>query len=210
MTRILAALALLVALGAPSQAAPAYPPLFGSAETASHNLRLFGKWTGVLERHAIEKRLEDTPCTDGPFNKCLLQRWKRFLGEIQNLSPLDKLREVNRFANHAPYITDPVNYGVADYWATPGQFLTKDGDCEDYAITKFYSLLTLGFSNDQMRIVVLNDLNLRVAHAVLVVYVDGVAWLLDNQIRDVIRADVVHHYRAIYSVNETTWWLHRY
>ena len=94
--------------------------------------------------------------------------------------------------------------------ATPQQFLTKDGDCEDYAITKFYSLLTLGFSNDQMRVVVLNDLNLRVAHAVLVVYVDGVAWLLDNQIRDVVLADAVRHYRAIYSVNETTWWLHRY
>ena len=46
--------------------------------------------------------------------------------------------------------------------------------------------------------------------AVLVVYVDGVAWLLDNQIRDVVRADTVRHYRAIYSVNETTWWLHRY
>jgi predicted transglutaminase-like cysteine proteinase len=210
MVRAFAALALLVAFALPSQAAPGYPPLFGSTETPSHNLKIFTKWTGVLDRQAVEKKLEDTPCTEGPFNRCFLQRWRRYLGEIQNLSPLDKLRAVNRFANHAPYITDPVNYGVADYWATPGQFLSKDGDCEDYAITKFYSLLTLGFTNDQMRVVVLNDLNLRVAHAVLVVYVEGVAWLLDNQIRDVVRADAVRHYRAIYSVNETTWWLHRY
>jgi predicted transglutaminase-like cysteine proteinase len=210
MVRMLTVLVLLLALGLPAQAAPSYPPLFGSAETPSQNLRLFTKWTGVLERHAVEKKLEDTPCSEGPFNKCFLQKWKHYLGEIQSYSALDKLREVNRFANYAPYITDPVNYGVADYWATPRQFLSKDGDCEDYAITKFYSLLTLGIPGDQMRVVVLNDLNLRIAHAVLVVYVDGVAWLLDNQIRDVVRADTVRHYRAIYSVNETTWWLHRY
>ena len=91
-----------------------------------------------------------------------------------------------------------------------GAVPVKDGDCEDYAITKFYSLLSLGIPNEQMRVVVLNDMNLRTAHAVLVVYLDGVAWLLDNQIREVVQADVVHHYHAIYSVNETTWWLHRY
>jgi predicted transglutaminase-like cysteine proteinase len=210
MRGVLPVLALLVALAAPAQAAPVYPQIFGSNETASQNLKLFTKWLGVLDRQTVEQKLEDTPCTQGPFNKCFLQRWKHYLGGIQNLPPLDKLREVNRFANHAPYITDPVNYGMADYWATPGQFLSKDGDCEDYAIVKFYSLLTLGIPNDQMRVVVLNDLNLHVAHAVLVVYLDGVAWLLDNQIRDVVRADVVRHYRAIYSVNETTWWLHRY
>ena len=210
MLRLPTVLLLALALAAPAVAAPAYPPIFGSKETASHDLKLFTKWTGVLSRYAVEQKLEDTPCTEGPFNRCFLQKWKRYLGEIRNFSPLDKLREVNRFANYAPYVTDPVNYGKADYWATPAQFLVKNGDCEDYAITKFYSLLTLGFPNDQMRVVVLNDMNLHAAHAVLVVYLDGVAWLLDNQIPEVVRADVVHHYRAIYSVNETTWWLHRY
>jgi predicted transglutaminase-like cysteine proteinase len=210
MRRWSTVLTLVLALATPAVAAPAYPPIFGSREAASHNLKMFTKWDGVLDRYAVEHKLEDTPCAEGPFNHCFLQKWKRYLGEIRSLSPLDKLREVNRFANYAPYVTDPVNYGMADYWATPAQFLTKNGDCEDYAITKFYSLLTLGFSNDQMRVVVLNDMNLRIAHAVLVVYLDGVAWLLDNQIPDVVRADVVHHYRAIYSVNETTWWLHKY
>jgi len=210
MFRLPTILMLALALATPAVAAPSYPPLFGSKETPSHNLKMFTKWTGVLDRYTIEQKLEDTPCTDGAFNRCYLQKWKRYLGEIRNFSPLDKLREVNRFANAAQYVTDPVNYGMADYWASPGQFLVKNGDCEDYAIAKFYSLLTLGIPNDQMRVVVLNDLNLHVAHAVLVVYLDGAAWLLDNQIHDVVRADVVHHYRAIYSVNETTWWLHKY
>ena len=126
------------------------------------------------------------------------------------IQPAGGHARVNRFANYAPYVTDPVNYGVPDYWATPIQFLNKDGDCEDYAIIKFMSLRALGFDNDQMRVVVLLDMNLNAGHAVLIVYLDGTAWLLDNQVRDVVRADVVHHYHALYSVNETTWWLHRY
>jgi predicted transglutaminase-like cysteine proteinase len=209
MLRIAAILSLTLGLAIPSFAA-ASPALFGSSETRSSNIGMFVKWTGMIQRHALERRLENAPCSEGAFNRCYLQKWKRYLGEVQNLSPMDKLREVNRFANYSPYITDQVNYGVPDYWATPAQFLVKDGDCEDYAIAKYYSLLTLGFPADHMRLVVLNDLNLRVAHAVLVVYLDGAAWMLDNQIREVVRTDVVRHYRAIYSLNESAWWLHRY
>jgi len=209
MARLLV-LALLLAVATPAWAASKYPSIFGSAETASGRIALFPKWTGVLDRYAVEKKLENTPCTEGPFNRCFLQKWRSYIGQLRGYAPLEAMREVNRFANHAHYITDPTNYGVPDYWATPVQFLSKDGDCEDYAITKFMSLRALGFDNDQMRVVVLDDMNLRTAHAVLVVYLDGTAWLLDNQIREVVRADVVRHYRAIYSVNETTWWLHRY
>ncbi|MBI3707639.1 MAG: transglutaminase-like cysteine peptidase, partial [Proteobacteria bacterium] len=95
------------------------------------------------------------------------------------------------------------------YWATPLQFFAKDGDCEDYAIAKFVSLKMLGFTNEQMRLVVLDDLNLQIPHAILVVYIGGRAFVLDNQIPKVVPAEVIHHYRPIYSINEDGWWLHR-
>ncbi|MCH7710387.1 MAG: hypothetical protein IH903_01990, partial [Proteobacteria bacterium] len=60
-----------------------------------------------------------------------------------------------------------------------------------------------------MRIVVLQDMNLRLAHAVLVVYLDDEAFVLDNQIRWVVKESTIRHYRPYYSVNETSWWLHR-
>ena len=60
-----------------------------------------------------------------------------------------------------------------------------------------------------MRIVVLRDLNLGIAHAILVVYLNGKAWVLDIQIQDVVPAETVRHYRPIYSINERHWWLHR-
>ena len=120
------------------------------------------------------------------------------------------MRKVNSYLNQAHYILDIVNWGVEDYWASPYQFARKDGDCEDYAIAKFMSLRLLGFSNDQMRIVVLRDLNLKVAHAILVVDLNGTKYVLDNQIHDVVPASIIHHYQPIYSVNETHWWLFRH
>ena len=60
-----------------------------------------------------------------------------------------------------------------------------------------------------MRIVIVQDLNLKVAHAILAVYVDGTIKILDNQIKQVVDAETIRHYRPIYSVNEDAWWLHR-
>lgn len=187
----------------------AYPALFGTREVRGGSLAPFQKWTGMLARQVNERGLYDGSCASRQFNLCHLQQWRHLLREIASRDKLAQLDAVNSFMNRAPYVTDPVNYGVPDYWATPLQFLTKDGDCEDYAIAKFISLRELGFANAQMRIVVVEDLNLRVPHAILVVYVDGRALVLDNQIPQVVPAEVIRHYRPVFSINEDSWWLHR-
>ena len=83
-----------------------------------------------------------------------------------------QIEEVNTYLNNVSYLTDPINYGVADYLAVPREHLSRQGDCDDYAIAKFLSLRSLGFSNEGLRVVVLQDLNLRIPHAVLAVYVN--------------------------------------
>jgi predicted transglutaminase-like cysteine proteinase len=111
--------------------------------------------------------------------------------------------------NRARYTLDINNYGESDYWATPVQFFKMDGDCEDYAISKYLSLRALGFEAEQLRVVILDDLNLRVAHAILVVTYNGTQYVLDNQIAQAVPASVIHHYKPIYSLNESNWWLYR-
>ncbi len=66
----------------------------------------------------------------------------------------------------------------------------------------------LGFAADSMRIVVLQDHNLKIPHAVLVVALEGKTLVLDTQIRRVVEARRIRHYQAIYSVNERQWWMH--
>ena len=130
------------------------------------------------------------------------------LGEVAGETRQRQLNLVNRYMNTHRYIVDPINWGVTEYWAIPNEFLKKFGDCEDYAIAKYLSLLALGWSAEDMRIVVLQDMNLRVMHAVLIVSFQGRNMLLDNQITRVIDANKVHHYKPIYSLNENGWWRH--
>lgn len=207
MLRVAALMLLAVLLTVPGgravqAAAMSYPSLFGTQETAATGLKLFPKWRGVMDRF----RDEQDSCFD-PL--CDQEYWKQVLAGLAGAARATQLETINREMNEKLYVTDPINWSVPDYWATPFQFDRKNGDCEDYAIAKFMALRALGFENAEMRIVVLNDLNLRIAHAILVVYVDGRALVLDNQIKTIVPADSIRHYQPVYSVNEDGWWLHR-
>lgn len=178
-------------------------PLGGHAElsgvfegTRSDSLKPFPKWTRVLSRHPKDEANASEP----------IRTWEAFLKTLNGKTRGEQIRAVNTKLNASPYITDIANWGVEDYWETPLQFLKRRGDCEDYAIAKFYSLRTLGFDNDRMRIVVLMDRNINTLHSVLVVDEAGEKLVLDNQVSKVVSASGVHHYQPIYSVNETSWW----
>ncbi len=100
-----------------------------------------------------------------------------------------------------------MNWGVEDYWETPYEFLTVSGDCEDYAISKYYTLRNLGIPASRLRIIIVQDLNLGgVIHAILGIYDGKDMWVLDNQIKQVILARKIYHYRPIYGINEEGWW----
>lgn len=176
--------------------------LFGTTEIHSSNLKMFPKWRGTLE--LFERELKS--CGPG---QCKKKEWETVIDGLRGKDLMTQLREINTEMNDKRYITDPVNWNLPDYWATPLQFMRKNGDCEDYAIAKYMALRDLGVSVDDMRIVVLNDLNLRIAHAVLAVYVSGKPYILDNQISKVVPASSIHHYQPVYSINENGWWLHR-
>lgn len=183
--------------------------VFGSSSLKSASLKPFPKWRGALKRYFSERQGARADCQAGLFDRCPLKEWDAFLASIKGLDRARQIREVNTYLNRNRYILDIVNWKVSDYWASPIQFMERNGDCEDYAIAKFMSLRALGFANEQMRIVVLRDLNLKIAHAVLVVDQGGHRYVLDNQIRDIVPDTIIRHYKPIYSVNETHWWLHR-
>ena len=120
---------------------------------------------------------------------------------------LEQLNAVNQFANEHEYILDIENYGMDDYWATPKEFLYNNGDCEDYAIIKMLSLKKLGFDMERIRLVVLQDTNLRTPHAVLAVESKNDILIMDNQVDEVISHKYILHYVPVYAVNEMKWWM---
>lgn len=195
---------------APVDAAKAVQSFFNSKEIRSSNLKPFKKWTGALLRYSKEVALHKSGnCKSKEFNACHYKAWMKFLVSIKDKDKISQIKAVNAYMNRAKYITDSRNWGQKDYWASPGQFMEKFGDCEDYAIAKFMSLKLLGFSSDMLRVAAVKDLNLKVGHAILVVIVDGKYFLLDNQIKQVVETKTVRHYRPVFSISTQYWWRHR-
>lgn len=140
--------------------------------------------------------------------ECLSNEWKRFIQATRNLPKSQQLSAVNSWANKRPYVEDWAKWGIPDYWETPKEFLAQGGDCEDFAIIKYFTLVALGVNPDDMRISIVYDENLEIYHAVLAVRQEnGSPLVLDNQAKDVIPMSMVPQYRLIYSLNERGWWL---
>ncbi|HPD82990.1 MAG: transglutaminase-like cysteine peptidase [Alphaproteobacteria bacterium] len=177
-----------------------YPKLFGSTEKQSTSLKAFTKWTDMFKR--FNASLNSSSSTGE------IAKFKRDLEDLKGL-PLNKMAtRVNDLMNAKRYVSDSANYGQNDYWATPIEFFKRGGDCEDYAIAKYTALRALGVPESRLRIAIVQDMEKNIPHAVLIVYTDQGAVVLDNQIKKVVSADNVRHYKPIFTINQNAWWLH--
>jgi len=204
--RLLKQLFVLLILSLSGHSVQAGSGLFGYSAALQDNLQLFPQWLSVLERH-LKNNIPEGRCQSRHMDSCHIKNWHDFLQRIKSLPKAEQIKQVNLYANQQNYILDIDNYKLEDYWATPKEFLYNSGDCEDYAITKMLSLKQLGFNTAAMRIVVLQDTNLRIPHAVLALNIKGDILILDNQIDEVISHKHIVHYTPIYALNEQHWWM---
>ena len=140
-----------------------------------------------------------------------IDAWQNLLATQQQASEMEKLKVVNLFFNkQVRYVEDIDLWHEVDYWETPIEALWKGaGDCEDYAIAKYFSLRHLGVSSDKLRITYVKALSLNRAHMVLTYYSspDAEPLVLDSLI-DVIRpASQRKDLLPVYSFNAEGLWL---
>jgi predicted transglutaminase-like cysteine proteinase len=121
--------------------------------------------------------------------------WESMLQQNRNEPVTEQLRRVNEFFNRRIRFEDDQQiWGRSDYWATPMETLSRGaGDCEDFAIAKYFSLLALGVPNEQLRLVYVKariggpSSTVQQAHMVLAFYATPEAEpiVLDNLISDI-------------------------
>jgi predicted transglutaminase-like cysteine proteinase len=184
------------------------PTLFGTREIYSPDTTPFDKWTGMLGRFRLEQEAAQRACARLAAASCEPAEWRQLLSALHGLDLRAKLDRVNAAVNRHPYVASQRNWGESNRWETPFEFLRKSGQCQDYAVAKYLLLRATGVPAAQLRVLVLRDTRLGLDHAVAVAYIEGEAFLLDNQIGAVVSADSVHHYQPYYSINEEGWWLH--
>lgn len=138
------------------------------------------------------------------------------LKEIERLHKQDKdelitVRRINYYFNQYPYKKDIVSRNQSDYWKTPLEFLKDNGgDCEDYAIVKYFYLKKLGFPENNLRFFyVLNEHN--ESHMVLGYYKNNKAspMLLDNEYQRVLLSAKRNDLKPIYSFNFNSIWVNK-
>jgi len=121
-----------------------------------------------------------------------------------------KLHAVNRFFNRVEYATDSALWDQKDYWATPYEVLgVNSADCEDYAISKYFSLISMGMHEERLRITYVKSLTLDQAHMVLAYYpsADAEPLILDNLEQTIRPASERSDLVPVYSFNGADLWL---
>jgi predicted transglutaminase-like cysteine proteinase len=186
----------------------AQPSLFGTTEFRAASLAALPEWQRALRQIEAERSAYRACDTDGVCPSRGAGAWRAMIREQAGRSKLEQLRTVNRFLNDWQYIEDSDNYGRRDYWASPLEFFRRSGDCEDYAIAKYVTLREIGFPAEQLRLVVVQDLQRDLAHAVLAVYEGDQVYILDNLTTAVVPQERLTQYVPYYSINETTRWAH--
>ena len=138
--------------------------------------------------------------------------WIKILTQDKGLSNSEKLEKVNKFFNYFRFVDDIKLWGVKNYWATPIEFIgVNGGDCEDYSIAKYYTLLELGVPDEKMRITMVKALRLNQYHMVLAYYETpgSVPLILDNIDGKIKPATKRNDLLPVYSFNGTQLWLNK-
>ena len=99
---------------------------------------------------------------------------------------------VNRFFNQLEYRPDIKTWNKKDYWASRLEFLGKgQGDCEDYAVAKFLTMVQLGVPGEKLFLTYVKAVGYPdAAHLVVTYYKEPgtVPLVLDNYIKKILPA----------------------
>ncbi|MFG6415320.1 transglutaminase-like cysteine peptidase [Roseateles sp. DC23W] len=123
-----------------------------------------------------------------------------------------RLRDINDFFNRRlAFRDDAVTWGLPDYWASPLESLERRaGDCEDYAIAKYFSLVASGVPAARLRMVYVRARmdGRSLAHMVLAYHAqpDAEPLILDNLRTEVLPASQRPDLTPVFSFNTDGLW----
>lgn len=145
-----------------------------------------------------------------------VRQWDSLLTRFQVVTEQGKLMHINTYLNQQLRADSDLNiWGQEDYWATPIEAKIKGrGDCEDYAIAKYFSLKFSGVPVSKLRLTYVKALievekkkSLQ-AHMVLTYYPtpDAEPLILDNIMNEMLPASQRQDLVPMFSFNAEGAW----
>ena len=171
---------------------------------------------GAVDGFQLERVIQAVQQRYGHNGVLVARDWNAALTIFQGDTEQRQLKYINDYFNRKfLFESDLKVWGPVDYWATPIEALIKgSGDCEDFAIAKYFSLKFVGVPVSKLRITYVRALmggvgsNTTQAHMVLTYYStpDAEPLILDNLVSEIRpasrRADLV----PIFSFNSEGVW----
>lgn len=139
-----------------------------------------------------------------------VESWDELMQLDKNIPENEKLKRVNDFFNRSRFVSDLIHWKQKDYWATPIEFLsTNGGDCEDFALAKYFTLRELGVSDKKLRLTYVKAIRLNQAHMVLSYFKTPASepLILDNLDKKIRIASKRRDLVPVYSFNGNGLWL---
>lgn len=169
-------------------------------------------WPGAYALQFDRARIEQHANSRyGPQARQTVSSWFAMLDSAAGQPLSSQLRQVNDFWNtHVRGGEDTQIWGQADYWATPLETLGKRwGDCEDYVIGKYFSLVHLGVDPNKLRLVYVRariggmGSGQSIAHMVLGYYEtpSSEPLILDNLLASIVPAGQRIDLQPVFSFN---------
>ncbi|NTS75628.1 transglutaminase-like cysteine peptidase [Catenovulum sp. SM1970] len=138
--------------------------------------------------------------------------WRRIIEQNHDKDELEQIKRVNQFFNFFEFTTDQQLWQQNDYWATPIEFIgEKAGDCEDFSIAKYFTLIELGMPVEKLRLTYVKALSLNQFHMVLAYYPKPSAMplILDNIDGEIKPASARKDLVPVFSFNAQKLWLNK-
>jgi predicted transglutaminase-like cysteine proteinase len=170
----------------------------------------------ALSPHAADvERMAQAAQRLGPQAVQGVRALRPVLANLAEADDATRLDAVNQFFNRRiAFGEDAQVWRVEDHWASPLETLQQGaGDCEDYAIAKYFSLLAAGMPATQLRLVYVR---LQIggpggasqAHMVLAYYATATAepLILDNLVGEIRPASRRPDLTPVFSFNSEGLW----
>ncbi|WP_261842058.1 transglutaminase-like cysteine peptidase [Aliamphritea ceti] len=145
-----------------------------------------------------------------------ITNWQALLESSTDLSTEEKLFKINNFFNkRVRFESDRQIWQQTDYWATPLETLAKArGDCEDFSIAKYFSLILLGIPEEQLQLTYVNATRsfpgrkVNQTHMVVTYFPeDSGSLVLDNLVSEIRPSSERSDLKTIFSFNDDGFWV---
>jgi len=187
------------------QREPLLPNLFGTVAVATSQTP--ANWVDhvSMSAHTFEACLEtDSSCGGDAAS------WRRTATNLADGPLRQRLARANAFVNNQiRFRSDVAATGQRDSWISPDQlFRTATGDCEDYALAKYWLLSAAGVPEEDMFVMVVADLIARADHAYLAVRVGEGFVLLDSRTDMILSPEAVDDIVPLITIGASGAYLH--